>query len=91
MPYTWIPITVGAAASQATRSALQRKLKGSLSINGASFTRFLFGLPLAAVYLTALVAAGAGHLPRPGLTFWFWVITAAVCQIVATSLQILVM
>jgi drug/metabolite transporter (DMT)-like permease len=87
----WIPITVGAAASQATRSALQRTLKGSLSVNGASFTRFLFGLPLAAVYLTALVTAGAGDLPQPGRAFWFWVVTAAVSQIVATSLQIVVM
>jgi drug/metabolite transporter (DMT)-like permease len=87
----WIPITVGAAGSQAVRSALQRHLKGTLSINGAAFTRFVFGLPLAALYLAALVAGGAGELPHPHGSFWFWVVTAAVSQILATSLQIQVM
>src|SRR5262245_3156115 len=87
----WIPITLGAAASQAVRTALQRYLKGRLSINGAAFTRFVFGLPLAAVYLSLLVGAGVGRLPRPGIAFWFWVLTAAVSQILATSLQIRVM
>jgi drug/metabolite transporter (DMT)-like permease len=87
----WIPITIGAAASQAARSALQRKLKGQLSVNGAAFTRFLFGLPLAALYLGALVAGEVGALPTPHGVFWFWVLTAAISQIVATSLQILVM
>ncbi|MGH2667769.1 MAG: hypothetical protein ACRDH5_01375 [bacterium] len=91
MPVAWIPITVGAAASQAARSALQRQLKGQLSINGAAFTRFAFGLPLASVYLTALVTMGAGRLPEPRSAFWLWVITAAVSQIMATSLQIHVM
>jgi drug/metabolite transporter (DMT)-like permease len=90
MSVAWIPITVGAAASQAARSALQRQLKGQLSVNGAAFTRFLFGLPLAAVYLSLLVAGGLGALPSPSGAFWFWVLAAAVSQIVATSLQILV-
>jgi len=87
----WIPITLGAAAAQAVRTALQRYLKGRLSINGAAFTRFVFGLPLAAVYLTALVAGGAGRLPQPGGAFWAWVVAAGVSQILATSLQIRVM
>ncbi len=91
MGYLWIPFTLGAAASQAARTALQRHLKGRLSINGAAFTRFVFGLPLAAVYLALLVAFGVGDLPRPGGAFWFWVVTAAVSQILATSLQIRVM
>jgi drug/metabolite transporter (DMT)-like permease len=90
MSVAWIPITVGAAASQAVRSALQRQLKGQLSINGASFTRFLFGLPLAAAYLSLLVGGDTDRLPATHGTFWFWVIAAALSQIVATSLQILV-
>jgi drug/metabolite transporter (DMT)-like permease len=88
--FAWIPITLGAAASQAVRTALQRHLKGRLSTNGAAFTRFVFGLPLASVYLAALVGGG-GDLPRPTPTFWTWVVVAAVSQIVATSLQIHVM
>lgn len=91
MALAWIPITLGAAAAQAVRTALQRHLKARLSINGAAFTRFVFGLPLAAVYLSALLGAGAGRPPHPGPAFWFWVVTAATSQILATSLQIRVM
>lgn len=91
MAIAWIPITLGAAASQAVRTALQRYLKGRLSTNGAAFTRFVFGLPLAAVYLSLLVALGVGALPRPGPAFWFWVVTAGVSQILATSVQLYVM
>jgi drug/metabolite transporter (DMT)-like permease len=91
MALAWIPITLVAAASQAARTGLQRHLKGRLSTNGAGFTRFVFGLPFAIVYLTALVAGGVGRLPAPGARFWAWVLVAAVSQIVATSLQIHVM
>ena len=91
MGIAWIPITLVAAASQAVRTALQRYLKGRLSTNGASFTRFVFGLPLAAVYLVVLVASGAGRLPSPRPIFWVWVVAAAISQILATSLQLHVM
>ena len=91
MSFAWVPITLGAAASQSVRTALQRHLKGRLSTNGAAFTRFVFGLPFALVYLVLLVGAGVGELPAPGPSFWAWTLTAAVSQIVATSLQIHVM
>jgi uncharacterized membrane protein len=87
----WVPITIGAATAQAVRTALQRYLKGRLSTNGAAFTRFVFGLPLAAVYLSLLLAAGIGNVPHPGRPFWAWVVAAAVSQILATSLQLHVM
>ena len=57
MVMLWIPITLGAAASQSARTALQRHLKGRLSTNGAAFTRFVFGLPLAAIYVAALAGS----------------------------------
>ncbi len=91
MALAWIPITLVAAAAQAARTGLQRHLKGPLSTNGAGFTRFLFGLPFALVYLTLLVTGGVGRLPAPGPRFWTWVLLAAVSQIVATSLQLHVM
>ena len=91
MGVAWIPITLVAAGAQAVRTALQRHLKGKLSTNGASFTRFVFGLPLAVVYHVVLVSAGVGRLPTPGIAFWIWVIAAAVSQILATSLQLHVM
>jgi drug/metabolite transporter (DMT)-like permease len=91
MASAWIPITVTAAAAQALRTALQRHLKGQLSTNGAAFTRFLFGLPFAAVYLGLLLTAGVGDLPVPGPAFWSWALLAGVSQIVATSVQLHVM
>jgi uncharacterized membrane protein len=91
MTLAWIPITLVAAGSQSVRNALQRYLKGRLSTNGAAFTRFLFGVPLATIYLIVLLAVGIGSLPSPGPTFWVWVVAAGLSQIVATSLQIHVM
>src|SRR5262245_65092424 len=91
MTFAWIPITFVAAASQALRTALQRHLKGRLSTNGAAFTRFVFGLPFAFVYLILLDAAGVGALPTTGPRFWIWVLVAAITQILATSLLIHVM
>jgi len=91
MALAWIPITLTAAAAQAVRTALQRYLKGRLSTNGAAFTRFVFGVPLASAYLAILISSGAGPLPAPRPRFWMWVMVAAVSQIVATSLQLYVM
>ena len=45
----WIPITVVAAFMQNLRSALQKHLKAKLSTGGATYVRFLFALPFAAV------------------------------------------
>ncbi len=91
MALAWIPFTITAAAAQAVRTALQRHLKGRLSTNGASFTRFVFGVPFAVVYLTLLWSLGLGRLPATNGRFWAWVVVASVSQIVATSLLIHVM
>lgn len=91
MGAAWVPITIVAALSQTVRNALQRSLKGRLSTNGAAFTRFVFGLPFACAYLGALLASGAGALPRPGSVFWGWLVAAGLSQIAATSLLIHVM
>ncbi len=42
----WIPLTVVAAGVQAARTALQKHLTGRFTVLGATFTRFLFGLPM---------------------------------------------
>ena len=91
MGVAWIPITIVAALSQTVRNALQRSLKGRLSTNGAAFTRFVFGLPFACVYLGVVLAAGASTPPRPGSVFWGWLVAAGLSQIAATSLLIHVM
>lgn len=83
--WLWIPITIGAALAQNLRTAVQRKLKGRLSTNGANYTRFVFGVPLALAWL-AVLALGAGiPLATPNLRFALALALGGVAQILATS------
>jgi hypothetical protein len=43
----WIPIAVSAALFQCWRTAMQQKLRGLLSVNGAGFVRDLYGMSTA--------------------------------------------
>ena len=47
MTWLWIPITIAAALLQNIRTALQKVLKGKVSTNAATYTRYVFGFPLA--------------------------------------------
>lgn len=47
----WIPVTIFAAAMQASRTALQANLKGVLSAGGSSFVRYFYALPVDALLL----------------------------------------
>jgi drug/metabolite transporter (DMT)-like permease len=89
MEWAWIPITIWAAACQTLRTGLQKQLKGRLSTNGASFVRFAYGLPLAAVYLGACLYFTAKPLPAGHAEFYAWVAVGGVAQILATNLLIL--
>lgn len=62
MTWLWIPVTIAAALLQNIRTALQKHLKGRLSTNAATYTRYVFGFPLAILYLAAL-NAGFGRAP----------------------------
>ncbi len=89
--WLWALFTIIAAAAQTARNAMQRELTGSLGTVGATHVRFLFGFPFALLFLVgALIASGAA-LPRPGLTFWPWVIDGALAQIAATALMLAAM
>jgi drug/metabolite transporter (DMT)-like permease len=76
----WIPITIAASALQTLRNALQRQLTGKLSALGATYIRFLFGLPFAALYLALLAAIGV-ELNPPTFRFIAFCFIAAVSQI----------
>jgi drug/metabolite transporter (DMT)-like permease len=88
MEWLWIPITIGAAVFQALRTALQKFLKGKLSTNGATFTRFFYGMPVAVAYVFALTALTQQAMPQSNLSFWLWVVAGGVSQIIATSLML---
>ena len=84
----WIVITIGAAFLQNIRSALQRHLKGRLGASGATFVRFVYGIP-AALAIVSVLHWGVGMAwPSPDARFAFWVVVAALGQIVAQFLLI---
>jgi len=83
--WLWIPITVAAALAQNLRTAVQRKLKGALSTNGANYTRFVFGIPLAAAWLAGLHAIAGISLAQPNAQFFAGIAVGGVAQILATS------
>lgn len=86
MTWLWIPITIAAALLQNIRTALQKHLKGRLSTNAATYTRYVFGFPLAILYLAALNLGFGEALPAFNWSFASWMATGALTQIVATSL-----
>ncbi|MGI9437814.1 MAG: EamA family transporter [Geminicoccaceae bacterium] len=84
----WIPISIAAAFLQNVRSSLQRHLKASLSTTGATFSRFAYAAPLAALYAFGLAAIGGFDVPRPNAIFFASMIVGGVSQILATALLI---
>ena len=50
----WIPITIIAAFSQNLRSTFQKKLQRQLSNIGATYVRFVYGLPFVFIYFLLL-------------------------------------
>ena len=80
----WIPLTIAAAFFQNIRSAMQKHLKGKLSTLGAAYVRFVYALPIALVYFTAIVTI-EGH-PLPGFSSGFvgYALLGGVCQIMFT-------
>lgn len=80
----WVPITVAGAFLQNLRSAIQKHLTGQLSGQGAAYSRFLFALPWALVYLALVVSVTDKPLPTPNPRFWVFVSIGGVCQIMAT-------
>jgi drug/metabolite transporter (DMT)-like permease len=89
MEWAWIPITIWAAACQTLRTGLQKQLKGRLSTNGASFVRFAYGLPLAAIYLAGCLYFTGKTMPAGHIEFYAWTAVGGVAQILATNLLIL--
>jgi drug/metabolite transporter (DMT)-like permease len=89
--WLWVVFTLIAAATQTARNAMQRELTTTLGTAGATHVRFLFGFPFAVLFLLVLLVVTGSVLPRPGLSFWPWVIDGMGAQIVATALMLAAM
>jgi drug/metabolite transporter (DMT)-like permease len=85
----WILITFAAAFVQNIRSGLQKHLRGQMGTAGATFVRFGFGIPFAVVFLGCALFATDSGLPVIRGDFWGWIIVAALAQIGAQALLIM--
>lgn len=85
----WIPFTLVAAFTQALRNAQQKQLSREVNALGVTLARFIWALPLAVLYLALLYAAEPAALPHFSGRFVFAVVTAALAQILATALMVL--
>ena len=71
---TWLLLTFLGAFLQNIRSFLQRRITDKLSINGSSFVRFLFAIPLAILLVLLLV----DRIPSLSWAFLGYVIAGGV-------------
>jgi drug/metabolite transporter (DMT)-like permease len=85
----WLWITLAAAAMQTVRFMLQKQLKGiGLSTGGATFSRFVFAAPIAAVAAATLLALGPAALPNLSGRFWLFAVVGGAAQVAATFLTV---
>lgn len=84
----WIAFTLFAAFSQNIRSALQKGLAADLTATGASYVRFLYGLPLAVLYLFAMMQVTGEALPALNTTFLISILIGGAAQVLAAVLLV---
>ncbi len=85
----WIAATLLAALFQCWRTAKQQKLRSVLSVNGATFIRFFYGVPSALVLLLIAIAGSGGALPAPTPRMFAYAAAGGLSQILATALMIM--
>ena len=85
----WIPISVAAALLQCWRTAMQQKLRGLLSVGGAGFVRYLYGMPTAFVLLAIALRVTGAEVPGVNARFLLFCVLGGLGQIVATNLLIM--
>ncbi len=89
MAISWILFTLMAAFMQAWRNAFQKQLSSTVDVCGVTLARFLFGFPLAALYIIGLyhfkpVDSVVYFTPK----YWSYIFIAGISQIVATALMV---
>ena len=86
----WLPAALIGGALQAWRTAVQRRVSRTLSVNAAGLVRYLYGLPVA-----VLLVVGYQYLvapaPFPTLGAWFlpFCLGGGIAQIIATNLLLM--
>ena len=81
----WILIALAAATAQTVRFMLQKHLKSTrLSTSGATFARFLYSAPLAAVLIVTYARLSGQGFPQASGRFWGFALAGGLSQILAT-------
>lgn len=81
----WVFFTLLAAFMQSWRNAFQAKLAKEVDTLGVTLSRFLWAVPIAAVYLAGLYSWQPVAIPDFNGTFFSYVVGAAFTQILATA------
>lgn len=89
--WLWIVFTIAASGAQTARNAMQRDLIATLGTAGATFVRFLYGLPFAVLFLGGVSLAFGFPPPAPDARAIAWTAMGAVSQILATGLMLAAM
>ena len=89
--WLWIAFTFLAAGSQTARNAMQRDLVQTVGTQGATYVRFLFGLPFAIVFALALRAITGEPFPNVDARVMAWVLGGASTQTAATAFMLMAM
>lgn len=89
--WLWAAFTLTAAGGQTLRNALQRDLTDTIGPAGATFVRFLFGLPFSFAFLAAACAFADVAPPAPNGRALGLISIASLAQIGATALMLVSM
>jgi drug/metabolite transporter (DMT)-like permease len=91
--WAWVPIVLWAALAQTARNAAQRSLVAQAGTLGATLSRFLYGVPFAALWVALLHALPAtrGGVPSFGGNYFAWLMLGAVGQLAATATMLVAM
>jgi len=84
----WISLTIGAAFLQNLRTSLQKRLTSELSAIAATYVRFSFGLPVAALYVAVLFYGTGAAMPVADSEFLIYCLIGGLAQILGTVLTV---
>ncbi|MBU2979559.1 DMT family transporter [Alteromonas sp. C1M14] len=86
---SWAFFTLLAVVFQTFRNAFQSQLSHSVSTSGVTLSRFLFAPPIALLYLLILYYFKPVSVPHFTLKYGLMAVAAAMLQIAATSLMVI--
>jgi len=85
----WLPATLMAGGVQAWRTAVQRRVGKSLSVNAAGLVRYLYGIPFTLMMLAGYMLATGKAVPAVGNGFLLFCMLGGLAQIIATNLLLM--